>query len=608
MFQKSFYSGRKGSVRTSIKPVSLEHFNEVMRRNVFLKLIVSNYSEKIDFKIPDDYDYKCETYRSYCHKDYISDNKFGTSNVKEYDLEKHGDLYGDFISIRKTIDYSWHTNYTRDRQKYQDQLVRNVALRHGKVDQPWLVFTGGAMGAGKGRTMQWMSENDIFPLENIVRIDPDQFKQVFPTWKNYVASDKWTAGKMCHKESGFLQEIAQEVSLQNNQNTWIDGSLQDSGWYTKVFADLRRNYPHYRIAIFYVYAKPKTVLQRMHERGERTGRYIPEKDLMESMKKCEKSIKVLGPLSDFLAIIRNEGPVPQLERFEDRSHSYSAIRHHFSSLVCGKFPQQLGPLRFRATEVKYSDGKKSLELNTKACMDLQKSAKSSKILRLRICEILPDLVLKSLPDSISSNYDLVFSPVTEVNFDEHSRRTAGIPLKADSFSWCYGAVRSGEGNLYTRLNKSDAVDLGMKMEDPLTTMLVSGAYVYIGVEEKESSDVRVLGINTFCKNAFDSDDTSQVSLIYFGPPESVPQDYLEKMEKTGRMLPTTLNELKNKSRVMLSLDESTESRAEKYGWVLPGELSTCPFGGFIYQCSVTNQKWSLNMGHHFVLFPCIVAN
>eukprot|EP00971_Amphidinium_carterae_P247141 4908256-Amphidinium_carterae.1 len=105
------------------------------------------------------------------------------------------------------------------------------------------------MGAGKGYVMKWLSKQNVFPLENVVRIDPDYFKMVMPEWEGYTKRDASTAGTLCHNESGFLQELAQEVAMRGNQNVCIDGSLQDYGWYSQQFRQLRERFPRYRVAI-----------------------------------------------------------------------------------------------------------------------------------------------------------------------------------------------------------------------------------------------------------------------------------------------------------------------------------------------------------------------
>lgn len=44
---------------------------------------------------------------------------------------------------------------------------------------------------------------------------------------------RWLAG-MCHRETGFIQEIAQEIAMRKSQNVWVDGSLRDGEWFSKV--------------------------------------------------------------------------------------------------------------------------------------------------------------------------------------------------------------------------------------------------------------------------------------------------------------------------------------------------------------------------------------
>ena len=72
-----------------------------------------------------------------------------------------------------------------------------------------MVFTAGAMGAGKSHTIDWMSQRDIFPLSQIVQIDADIFKAALPEWPTYVKKDPGTAGYHTRLESGYLVEIAQ---------------------------------------------------------------------------------------------------------------------------------------------------------------------------------------------------------------------------------------------------------------------------------------------------------------------------------------------------------------------------------------------------------------
>ena len=121
---------------------------------------------------------------------------------------------GRFRAIRELLDTTYHGVYTQSRQMFQDRLVSKLlnTCTCPRQAHPWIVFTAGAMGAGKSRTVEWMSERGIFPLDNIVQIDPDKIKMSLPEWPGYVARDRLTAGYHTHHESGYVVEIAQEAA------------------------------------------------------------------------------------------------------------------------------------------------------------------------------------------------------------------------------------------------------------------------------------------------------------------------------------------------------------------------------------------------------------
>lgn len=68
---------------------------------------------------------------------------------------------GDYREVRSILDYTYHRNYTPERQRLQDNIIRDMLDQskivdvHGQIcttpTQPWVVFTAGAMGAGKVR-------------------------------------------------------------------------------------------------------------------------------------------------------------------------------------------------------------------------------------------------------------------------------------------------------------------------------------------------------------------------------------------------------------------------------------------------------------------------
>lgn len=113
------------------------------------------------------------------------------------------------------------------------------------------------MGVGKGYALSWMSTRGIFPLEDIVHIDPDHFKAVMPEWSAYVnygkqMDDPSIPGNQCHRESCYMQEIALEESLKRQQHIWVDGSLSSLGWSKKMLRKLHGKSKRQRVELFEV--------------------------------------------------------------------------------------------------------------------------------------------------------------------------------------------------------------------------------------------------------------------------------------------------------------------------------------------------------------------
>jgi hypothetical protein len=101
-----------------------------------------------------------------------------------------------------------------------------------------------------------------------------------------------------------------------SRNVWVDGSLRDGDWFTKVFEKLRKRFPHYRVAIFYVKASEDVAWKRCQARAEKTGRAVPRQLFDDSIYKPDRVLSQLTPKVDFVARINNDGSTPVLEAYE----------------------------------------------------------------------------------------------------------------------------------------------------------------------------------------------------------------------------------------------------------------------------------------------------
>ena len=232
-------------------------------------------------------------------------------------------FFGPLADIRSTLDYSYHEHYTKKRQSLQDKIIMdmlNSALitdKNGDVcttpTEPWLVFTAGAMGAGKSYTMNKLVEKGRFPLLAFVLVDPDEIRRHLPEFHIYVDQNPELAGELTRKESGFIAEILILAGIQAGKNVLVDGSLRDSDWYKTYFSRLRKEHPNIRQAIIHVTAPREAVFQRAAARAMTTGRVVPKETLEKALDQVPRSVKVLGPLVDYFCEINNAPGAPDVE-------------------------------------------------------------------------------------------------------------------------------------------------------------------------------------------------------------------------------------------------------------------------------------------------------
>ena len=68
------------------------------------------------------------------------------STAEFYRAPLESGFAGEHPNIRRTLDHQYHGNYTAERQRFQDALIRsNVILDGASSDRPWYVLTCGPM-------------------------------------------------------------------------------------------------------------------------------------------------------------------------------------------------------------------------------------------------------------------------------------------------------------------------------------------------------------------------------------------------------------------------------------------------------------------------------
>jgi len=178
-------------------------------------------------------------------------------------------FHGPYASLRAMLDYTYHANYTPSRQALQDWIITTLLQSHSsdpnvagqttscvvshyhhqqqqQPHQPWIVFTAGAMGAGKSYTIRHLTQQGRFPLQHFVSVDPDEVRRYLPEFSWYIHRGSSTtaqlAGELTRKEAGYISELITLAALEEGKNVLVDGSLRDAAWYQVYFQRLREMY------------------------------------------------------------------------------------------------------------------------------------------------------------------------------------------------------------------------------------------------------------------------------------------------------------------------------------------------------------------------------
>jgi len=96
-------------------------------------------------------------------------------------------------------------------------------------DRPWIIFTAGAMGAGKSHTVKMLQAFGCCSLTHMSKVDPDTVKYQLPEMVHYIQKNPGPkpdkniiyAGHATHNESAFIQEIIVREMLEESKSMII---------------------------------------------------------------------------------------------------------------------------------------------------------------------------------------------------------------------------------------------------------------------------------------------------------------------------------------------------------------------------------------------------
>lgn len=179
--------------------------------------------------------------------------------------------------------------------------------------QPVAIVTMGLPASGKSSAIQALS----IDASQFVPADSDLVKNYLPEFQEGLNQRAKNAADIVHDESAYLVEQMREKAIRERKCLIADGTGSNFEVWEKLIGDLKKN--GYRVHLLMADLSPDKCKERISERAERTGRYVPHERVDGLAPKLPKNFLKLKDLSDTAMLFSTENgePVPVYTRIDD---------------------------------------------------------------------------------------------------------------------------------------------------------------------------------------------------------------------------------------------------------------------------------------------------
>jgi len=161
--------------------------------------------------------------------------------------------------------------YTPERQELHTAILAEMAHGITATDKPVFYMTGGG-ASGKGSLLT--SGVVQFPAQRML-IDADECKKSIPDYREMTQAKNTDAACFSHEESADVSAMAIDHAAKNRLAAIYD-SVGDSG-VEKLSGKIKKmKAGGAKVIAHYVTCDTELAIQRAWERGDKTGRYVPE--------------------------------------------------------------------------------------------------------------------------------------------------------------------------------------------------------------------------------------------------------------------------------------------------------------------------------------------
>lgn len=177
--------------------------------------------------------------------------------------------------------------------------------------QPVAIVTMGLPASGKSSAIQALAIDS----SQFVPADADLVKNYIPEFQQGLDQRAKNSAHIVHDESAYLVEQMREKAMKDRKCMVADGTGSNFDVWEKLIKDLKQN--GYRVHLLMADLPPDKCKERIKDRAERTGRYVPPHVVDDLAPKIQSNFMKLKDLSDTAMLFSTEDvddagvPVPK---------------------------------------------------------------------------------------------------------------------------------------------------------------------------------------------------------------------------------------------------------------------------------------------------------
>lgn len=167
---------------------------------------------------------------------------------------------------------------------------------------PVAILTIGGPGSGKSSVTH--------AYAGMVRVDPDQIKEMMPLYRALVACRAPNAAAIVHEESTRISERLLNAAVSARTSVLVDGTGKNLPKMINLIRRLKSI--GYNVRLVYVEIDPQVAWERIRDREHVTGRSVPTEVVQEAYTKIPSNFAVLRNMVDYVSHFQNNGQEPKL--------------------------------------------------------------------------------------------------------------------------------------------------------------------------------------------------------------------------------------------------------------------------------------------------------